>query len=160
MQQGSFLIAEARGTRTTPLREYRDVKSLRRSQLARLAYVPEPVVVLPAPKKNLLKGLGRLVRPVALLALAALILFGIKAARNWFDSNFAYGALNPGRTLVNSWSAMSRHRNCLTDENCKPVTEASCRALVRFHRSPAARLAICGGQRRTAPTGPWHRSAP
>ena len=54
-------------------------------------------------RKNLLKGLGRLVRPGALLALAALILFGIKAARNWFDSNFAYGALNPGRTLVNSW---------------------------------------------------------
>ena len=46
-------------------------KPLRRSQLARRDYIPEPVVLPPEPKKNRLKGFGRLVRPAALIILGA-----------------------------------------------------------------------------------------
>jgi hypothetical protein len=69
---------------------------LRRSQLARSDYVPEVPLILPEPKKNRLKGLLRLVRPAIFLIIVALILFGAKAAHDWFDQNFAYGALKAG----------------------------------------------------------------
>jgi hypothetical protein len=47
-------------------------------------------------EKNRLKGLLRLVRLAIFLIIVALILFGAKAAHDWFDQNFAYGALKPG----------------------------------------------------------------
>jgi hypothetical protein len=77
------------------LDELPKLKALRRGELARRDYKPEPVAVLLAPKKSWLKGLLRILRrlwwPAVILALVTLILFDIKASNDWFDAHFAYG---------------------------------------------------------------------
>jgi hypothetical protein len=75
-------------------------KPLRRSQLARRDYVPDVQPVLPEPKKNRFKEFLRLFRPAVILILVALILFGAKAAHDWFEQNFAFGTLKSGPSAV------------------------------------------------------------
>ena len=77
------------------LEELPKPKPLRRSELARLHYKPEPPVVLSEPKKSGVKGflqvLRRLVRPAIILTVVALGILAIKAYNNWFAEHFWYG---------------------------------------------------------------------
>jgi hypothetical protein len=80
------------------LQELPKAKPLRRSQLARRDYIPEPVAASVESKRPWFHGLawvGRMVRPAVILIVLALTLLGATAARNWFSANFRFGALLP-----------------------------------------------------------------
>jgi hypothetical protein len=93
------------------LTELPKAKPLRRSQLARRDYVPEPPAVLPAPPKSLCKGLLRvllrMVRSVVILIIVGLILFGAKSAHDWFSQHYWYGVLKTGVSSAEAAEALA-----------------------------------------------------
>jgi hypothetical protein len=96
-------------------------KPLSRSQKARRDYIPEAPVVYAAPKRNWFHPLLRLWRLAVVLAVAALILFGIKAS-------------NTGSINASLMASSGRHPTCIMGRSSAPLQLANSALIIRHSR--------------------------